>query len=75
MVLKEYQEVAPVQQDVVVGNDFEAHNCLFTVRRVHGNNAIYRVSESGNDQYLYGVDYSLNLDFLRLKINEYLEES
>ena len=59
----------------ITGNDFEAHDCLFTVRIVNGNNAICRVSESGNDQYLYGIDYSLNLDFVRLKINEYLEES
>ena len=73
IVLEENQEVSV--EPPIIGNDFEAHDCLFTVRRVNGNNAICRVSESGNDQYLYGIDYSLNLDFVRLKINEYLEES
>ena len=75
IVLEENNEQEEQVQQSLVGRDFEAHDCLFTVRRVNSNHAICRVSESDNDNYDYGVDYRLNLDFVKLKINEYLEDS
>ena len=58
----------------MVGKEFEAHDCLFMVSRVIENNNIMCCAiETDNYDYLWHGEYSFDLEFVRHKTNEYLE--
>ena len=57
----------------IIGKEFEAFECLFKVTNVNNEDVDCRVTESDNLQYSDETIHTFNIEFVRLKIKEYLE--
>ena len=57
----------------LVGREFEAYESLFVVNNVNNGNVDCQVTESDNTQYSNNSIHTFNIEFVRTKINQYLE--